>query len=222
MDLPGLQRMAKKYQVDNVIMKKKAAEEHRKANSQIYKREGKGQRDLHRRLKGETAAPLVAVRRVEKGPRGQQIRTIATTPKEIDSIIRKGYWKIYKGNRETGEDPEAFANKYMEDHKKYTFRQKELSLEQVRGEYVEEAIRGLKETAGGLDQWGPADLKLLPKEACNELANFFNMIGGGASWPKQLNVARAAFLATEAGSDMDPLAYRLLLMLPSVYRLWER
>ena len=66
----------------------------------------------------------------------------------------------------------------MEDYKKYIFIQKELSIEQVRGEDVEEAIRGLKETAGGLDQWGPADLKLLSKEACKELANFFNMIEG--------------------------------------------
>ena len=48
------------------------------------------------------------------------------------------------------------------------------------------------------------------------------MIEGGASWPKQLNVARAAFLAKEADSDMDPLAYRVLLMLPSVYRRWGK
>ena len=48
------------------------------------------------------------------------------------------------------------------------------------------------------------------------------MIAGGASWTQQLNVARVAFLAKEADSDMDQLAYRVLLMLPSVYRLWER
>ena len=88
---------------------------------------------MHRHLKGETAASSVAVRRVERGSRGQQIGTIATTPKEIDSIIRKEYGKIYKGDREKGEDPEEFANKYMEDYKKYIFRPKELSIEKVRG-----------------------------------------------------------------------------------------
>ena len=62
-------------------MKKKAAREHRKSNSQIYKQMGTGQCELHRHLQGETAAPLVAVRREEKGPRGLQIGTIATTPK---------------------------------------------------------------------------------------------------------------------------------------------
>ena len=110
----------------------------------------------------------------------------------------------------------------MEDYKKYIYRQKEMRIEQVKGEDFEEAIRGLKETAGGLDQWDPADLRLLSKEACKELANFFNMIAGEASWPKQLNLARAAFLAKEVDSDMDPLAYRVLLMLPSVYRLWGK
>ena len=35
-------------------------------------------------------------------------------------------------------------------------------------------------------------------------------------------MARAAFLANEADSGMAPLAYRVPLMLPSVYRLWGK
>ena len=113
----------------------------------------------------------------------------------------------------------AFAERYMEEYKKYIFKQGEMKIEEMRGEDVEAAVKGLKETAGGLDQWNPADLKLLSKEACTELANFFNMIEKGAKWPKQLTTARAAFLAKEEDSDMDPLAHRVLLMLASVYRL---
>ena len=37
-----------------------------------------------------------------------------------------------------------------------------------------------------------------------------------------MTVARAAFLAKEEDSDMDPLDYRVLLMLSSVYRLWGK
>ena len=48
------------------------------------------------------------------------------------------------------------------------------------------------------------------------------MIEKGAKWPKQLTTARAAFLAKEEDSDMDPLAHRVLLMLASVYRLWGK
>ncbi len=51
-----------------------------------------------------------------------------------------------------------------------------MSLEELSGEDVELAVQRLKETAVGLDQWNPADLKLLSKETCKALAVFFNMI----------------------------------------------
>ena len=87
---------------------------------------------------------------------------------------------------------------------------------------MDEIVRNLKETAQGLDQWNPADLKLLSKEACESLAAFLNLIEGGAPWPKQMTVARVAFLAKEEDSDMDPLEYRVLLMLSTVYRVWGK
>ena len=35
-------------------------------------------------------------------------------------------------------------------------------------------------------------------------------------------VARAAFLAKDENNKLDPAAYRLLLMLPALYRLWSK
>ena len=130
--------------------------------------------------------------------------------------------KSIKGNWQKGEDPEVFADKYMKDYKEHIFHQPEMSMEDIRGEDVEEAIRNQKETAGGMGQWTPADLMLLSKEACQHLATFFNMIERGAGWPKHLTMARVAFLAKEEDSDMDPLAHRVLLMLASTYRLWAK
>ena len=43
MDIPGLQQLTKRYMVFNASMKKEAIEENTKANSQIYKKKGKGQ-----------------------------------------------------------------------------------------------------------------------------------------------------------------------------------
>ena len=37
-----------------------------------------------------------------------------------------------------------------------------------------------------------------------------------------LTFVRAAFMAKEEDSDMDPMDYRVLLMLSSVYRLWGK
>ena len=59
-----------------------------------------------------------------------------------------------------------------------------------------------------VDQWSPADLKLLSKEACEELANSFDMIEKGASWPKQLLLARAAFLSKDEGDPTNSLKGR--------------
>ena len=141
---------------------------------------------------------------------------MATSPEEVESIIRKVYGEIYKGNRAKDEDPEEFADKYMKEYEKWIFHQREMETEKITGEDVENIVKHLGETAGGLDQWNPADLKLLSKEACEWLAAFLNLIEGGAPWPTQMTVARAAFLAKEEDSDMGPLSYRVLLMLSPV------
>ena len=49
-----------------------------------------------------------------------------------------------------------------------------------------------------------------------------NAIEKGAEWPEALQVARAAFLAKDAKDALNPLAYRVLLMLPYVYRTWAK
>ena len=110
----------------------------------------------------------------------------------------------------------------MKEYKRWVFQQDEMEIEKITGDDVEKVVRNLKEAAGELDQWNPADLKLLSKEACKSLADFLNLIEGGAPWPEQMTIARAAFLAKEEDSDMDPLDYRVLLMLSTVYRVWGK
>ena len=83
-------------------------------------------------------------------------------------------------------------------------------------------MRGTKETAGGLDQWTPADLRMLAPKAYEALAKMLNEIERGKAWPSQMHNARAAFLPKEATNSQDPLEYRVLLMLPAVYRMWAK
>ena len=97
-----------------------------------------------------------------------------------------------------------------------------MELDDITEEDVQEEIRMLKETAGGMDQWTPADLKMLPKTACRRLAQMFNAIEKGAKWPQEQTSARAAFMAKEEGIDLDPQSYRVLLMLPATYRLYAK
>ena len=62
-------------------------------------------------------------------------------------------------------------------YKKYIYKRKEDSMGDIMAEDVQEAIQTLKETVGGMGQWTPADLKLLPITACERLAQMFNAIG---------------------------------------------
>ena len=185
MDLPFIKRVAAKYQAAYTANRKKSVEEYRREQYDAYQAKGKGVCDLHRHLRKEPAMPLVAVRRKQKGSANQRPGTIATSPKEIDEIIRLEYGKIYKGNNPTNDTPQAFVRKYVKRYSDFIFKHKELTIHSIIGEDVAAVVRGLKATAGGLDQWGPADLKLLSDAACDSLATLFNMIESGCSWPHQ-------------------------------------
>ena len=54
------------------------------------------------------------------------------------------------------------------------------------------------------------------------MAEMLNAIEDGAEWPVQMNQSRAAFMSKDEDDALNPLAYRVLLMLPSIYRLWGR
>ena len=80
----------------------------------------------------------------------------------------------------------------------------------------------LRESAAGLDNWAPAELKMLPLEAYEALVVLFNLVESGASWPKDMTKARAAFLAKDPEDEQNPLARRVLLMLSGTYRMWSK
>ena len=63
---------------------------------------------------------------------------------------------------------------------------------------------------------------MLSEHAYQKLAELLNIIEEGVKWPTQMETARAAFMAKDLDNALNPLAYRVLLMLPAVYRLWAR
>ena len=52
------------------------------------------------------------------------------------------------------------------------------------------------------------------------LAFLLNLVESGAPWPSDTLHARAAFLSKDTTNTTDPLAYRVLLILPTFYRRW--
>ena len=162
---------------------------------------------------------MVAATRPKRGPEGQAKGTVATNPREVDSIVRGNLGKIYAGNAKNGS---KMTQDYMEDYKKHIFRAKTSRAEKLTGADLHKAAADAKESGAGGDQWGPVDLKKWSPLAFDILAEMLNAIEEGATWPKQMQNARAAFMSKDEEDTLNPAAYRVLLMLPAVYRLWAR
>ena len=75
-------------------------------------------------------------------------------------------------------------------------------------------------TAGGMDNWLPAKMKLLTLHACQILADILNMAEHFGKWPNGQNKGILAFLSKDPDKPHGPLAYRLLTLLPCLYRHW--
>ena len=75
-------------------------------------------------------------------------------------------------------------------------------------------------TSSGMDHWSPGEFKLLSLIACDYLAMLLRLIEGGAPWPCDLVHAKGSFLSKGPCNPHDPLSYRILLLLPVLYRKW--
>eukprot|EP00973_Karenia_brevis_P010882 1473597-Karenia_brevis.AAC.1 len=71
-----------------------------------------------------------------------------------------------------------------------------------------------------MDNWSPADFKLLSDRIFNMMAEMLNMIEEGAEWPQALLQGKAVLLPKDPEDRFNPLAYRILLILPNIYRRW--
>ena len=221
--IPSIKRLAGKYHDEARKQKELAERESERCNKKRYEAKGEGQWAICKDMGSSNANPLIAVTRTKRGPQGQPKGSVATSPKEIDAIIRETYGKIYKGNVA---DHEQLVREYMKMYdtkgSKYVYHGKAATMTDLTAEDLRTTARTTKETAAGLDRWTPAEMRMLSLKAYGYLADILNDIEKGASWPEQLTSARAAFLSKDPNDELNPLAYRVLLMLPALYRMWSK
>ena len=157
--IPTLKNAAKKYHDKAATHRAKAEQEEQRKKDKRYAEKSAGQWKLCKDMQNNFAAPLVAVKRDQTGPQGQAKGTIATAPKEVDAILRKALAKIYDGN---AADQEKTTKEYMEHYGKYIFKQKTAKITPLSGKDLQITADEMRESAAGLDNWAPADLKMLP------------------------------------------------------------
>ena len=63
-------------------------------------------------------------------------------------------------------------------------------------------------------------MAMLPKEAYHYMARMLNLVEEGEQWPRGIQEAKAAFMEKAEGNVDDPLKFRVLRIMPALYRRW--
>ena len=152
------------------------------------------------------------------GPNGEAVGTICTDPAEVDANVKHTYSSIYAGN--IIGSPSAHAAAFISKYFPFIFNGPVFNVPPLTGTHLQEECTQGSYSAGGMDGWSPEDFSLLSLMAFEWLAELLNAIEGGMSWPSDLQHGRASFLAKGEEPSCDPLKYRILLLLPCLYRKW--
>ena len=177
---------------------------------------------FHRRaykiIKGFVNLSLTFLERSTVGPQGQPIGSITSIPSEIDGVIRADCQQIYEGNvTNLTEHASWFIGKYGS----FLFSSEEFKVPKIDGHKLFLLCTKGPFSAGGLDGWCPADWSVLPEICFYWLADLLNTIEDGAPWPQGQLHGKASFLRKDPLSNSLKTAdFRLLLLLPTLYRRW--
>ena len=156
-------------------------------------------------------------KRDKVGPNGQAIGSITTDPREVDQIATRAWQTIYNGNFD---DLKGAANAFMNKYKQYIYSSKEFKVQPITGKAFMRTCTSGKMTTAGLDNWEPAELAMLSESTFDWIAEMLNLIEAGRPWPDGMLHAKAAYLVKDPKRTDDPLAYRVLMVLPAVNRRW--
>ena len=166
----------------------------------------------YEKLSGPSPQPLRCLR-------DAQTAVVTADPTKVDHIARVAWGKVYAGQEEIPQADltDAFvaafgADIYVQDVPE--------QVPEITAEDIKRACMAASSTAGGLDCWTAAEWKLLSHGAYSGLAGLLNAIEASGRWPRELHCGRLAYLAKEESDGLDPLGFRVLTLLPVLYRRW--
>ena len=121
-----------------------------------------------------------------------------------------------KGQRDLDKE----AMRYLAKYEEFVHRAPKYKVAPISAEDLMYEWRECSKSAPGPDGFEPAEMALLPKEAYQHMADLLNLIEGGAQWPRGIQEARAAFMEKAEGNVDQALKFRVLRILPALYRRW--
>ena len=182
-------------------------------NTIRYNTKEQGDSNTYKALKDPPGKPMTFVTTGE----GE----ITADPEVVDDLARKAWKDVYDG---TGGEEEEIVNNFIQLYERYIPRCSQgPDLGDITAEDVEYALKTGSNSTAGPDGWKPSELKWMSKTFCKWLAVIFNLAEKGNGWPKDLLCARSAYISKEEEPNIkDLLKYRVITVLPAVYRAWSR
>jgi hypothetical protein len=174
-------------------------------------------RKAYKDIRSNATAPLNHTTRATTTTSGEKRIDYITDPTLVDQEVRRRWDEVYKGNVD---DPVAHPNKFCETYSEHLHKAAESLVGDIIGNDLWKLCRFGNHNAGSLDGWTPADLSVISPTAAEHLAEMLNKVEAGAPWPKHLPTAKAVFLAKDPHELDDPMGFRVLTILPTIYRKW--
>jgi len=173
---------------------------------------------ISKRLKGNGAAPMIFLRRLEEDGPKKPKGSFATTPSEVDKILHQAWDPITKGNHiDLRREAKEFVSKYDD----CVFKCSPQKIEPLTVDEFKDSCCSNLKSAAGLDGWSSADLSLLSDRMLQLIVDWLNLIEEGKmSWPKHMLEVRTVFLNKDPDDSSNPLAYRPLKITSAIYRRW--
>ena len=172
---------------------------------------------LMKMLSSAAPQPLTCLLRPDTGPQGQRPGSYTMSPSEVDSITQDAWQTIYEGNAAC---ITTLIDKFFKRFAKLTPEQTVQHVDATDPQRIMDVCTAGNKSAKGPDQWSPAEFGLLSYQAFVQLSKMLNAIEEEANWPGQVLHCTAAFLTKDEGDRFNPLAHRVLLIAPTLYRKW--
>ena len=176
-----------------------------------------GHKAIKAALDTKPVKPLTALTRDIQGPQGQPKGSTTCDPQEVDAIARRAWGAVYEGNVH---NHNTTIHNFCRNYANYIFTANQFDVQPLDGPTFKLACHTAKHSVAGLDHFTPQDLTYLSDDTYAWIATMLNLIEQGAPWPRDLLRGKAAYLSKDSEKTEDPLAYRVLLILPAVYRRW--
>eukprot|EP00973_Karenia_brevis_P065747 9138130-Karenia_brevis.AAC.1 len=135
----------------------------------------------------------------------------------MDEVLIQSWATVYLGN---SSDVMGTVANFMCRFCSFLFLSSSFHLDPLTVDDLKMTIAEGSNSAAGLDGFSPADFKLFSDNILTWLVRLLDLVEGGAPWPQGLLHAKGSLLSKDAGSPYEPLAYRVLLIMATLYRKW--